>query len=287
MLRLINQQLLRLALCISCTFSYGEALPPVSDSSRLDAYLQQAFSASEARYRASLHHIGVEGREQSNGYLITAVLEGFPAFNAGLNRGDVILSIEGKPFEPVLSFNDQPRSRYDIVIDRDGDQLQKTVTPVYGNLFDSYRSAVSNSIQEFSAGNKVIGYMRLWALSRSTADLISFESMVAQLDHCDGLIIDLRSSQGFLHQSHVDAFVPGTSGKGYFGKSIVMIVDSQTGEDASQFAAQLMNLQRIVILGGATSAGVTPELEVAYPYTEVRRDDPQFETALNRLLGTI
>jgi hypothetical protein len=55
----------------------------------------------------------------------------------------------------------------------------------------------------------------------------------------------------------------------------------------AQLARKLRRLDRIVVLGAETNDGLKPELDVPYPFTQTSRGDPQFETALNRLLGTI
>lgn len=276
----------------------AQPVPAVGNLNSLNSYLLQSFAAAETKNRATLFHIGIETEEVSDGHLVTAVLEDYPAFSAGINRGDVIVSANGKPFHPVTSFNDEATANrasinnpltpyYDLTVDRDGNRLEKIVVPVYENLFDSYRNATASSIQEFSAGNKVIGYIRLWALSRSTSDIINFNALMAGLSHCDGLILDLRNATGYLDSAHIDSLLPNPSGTDYFGKSVVIIIDASTSESAAILAQQVERFDRIVTLGSPTAGGLIPELDAPYPYTRTSRGDPQFEAALNRLLGTI
>lgn len=265
----------------------GQTAPPLGDSNSLEAYLLQAFAASQAQQRVALFHIGIEAQQHGDGYLVTAVLEDYPAFYAGISRGDIIVTSNGGRFHPIESFNTDIKSQYDLAIDRAGSQLDLTVTPIFENLFDSYRNATASSIQEFSAGNKVIGYVRLWALSKNTSDIVSFNSLMDDLSHCDGLILDLRSAYGYLDDIHSNSFLPNPLGNDYFGKSVVVIVDSKTSTEGSKLAQKLRRLDRIVVLGTETNDGLKPEMDEPYPFTQTSRGDPQFETALNRLLGTI
>jgi hypothetical protein len=110
---------------------------------------------------------------------------------------------------------------------------------------------------------------------------------MAGLSHCDGLILDLRSAYGYLDDIHSNAFLPSPSGNDYFGKSVVVIVDSKTSVEGAKLARKLRRLDRIVVLGSETRDGLQPELDAPYPFTQTSRGDAQFETALNRLLGTI
>lgn len=266
---------------------YAQPVPPVANGDSLEAYKQQSFAAAEPRFRASLYHIGIETQQLPQGYLVTAVLEDYPAFFAGINRGDIITEVDGNPFHPIDTFNESPKPSYTLTLRREELEIEKTLTPVFENLFDSYRSAIANSVQEFSAGNKVIGYIRLWALSRSSSDLIHYQALMENFDHCDGLIIDLRSAYGFLDSSHIDALVPNPIGADYFGKSVVIIIDSSTSEEAMTLVRRVINLDRFVVLGQTSTDGLEPEIEASYPFSQVSRSDPQFEAALNRLLGTI
>lgn len=279
--------LVLISLCAVSIHSLAQPAPPVAEANSLEAYKNQAFAAAQPRYRAPLYHIGIEVTPVSKGYLVTAVLEDYPAFFAGINRGDVITAANGEPFHPIETFNESPEPAYTLTINRDELTLDVTLTPVFENLFDSYRTAMNSSVQEFSAGNKVIGYIRLWGLSRSSSDLINYQRLMRNFSHCDGLIIDLRSAYGFLDRKHVDALVPNPTGADYFGKSVVIIIDSSTSAEALGLARRVKELDRFVVLGEASAYGMKPEIEARYPFDQVSRGDPQFEAALNRLLGTI
>ncbi len=253
----------------------------------LEGYLQQAFAAPQAENRLALAHIGIQGEDTESGFLVTAVLEGYPAFSAGIYRGDIIEAAAGEPFHPIMSFNERAGKSVSLTIRRGDSTLILSVQPILENLYDSYRTATINSIQEFSAGNKVIGYLRPWALSKNTADLISFTKLLEQLNHCDALIFDLRNAYGFADQLHSNSLMSNENDIDYFEKSVVILFNEETAEGPMSVIRKVMHLTRIDTLAAAPHLGVDPEMTIPYPKTQTSRYDPQYDAALNRLLGII
>ena len=314
----------------------------------LEYYLVQAFEAPTAKDRIALNHIGIEVRPADDGFLVTASLEGYPAHQAGIERGDIILHIDGKPFHPVYSFNAKDNKPGEFApitaihlleFERRGEAATVEISPVFENLYDSYRSAILNSVQEFSVGNKTIGYIRIWGLSRSTSDLFTLERTMQMFRDSDGMIIDLRNSYGFLSSKHLDLFVRNSRGKfevsdfsnrhaaitqnfqasatRTFTRPIVVLVNSKTRGGAELFAHGLAKPERTTTLGEITagkigsyshdgktiryspadqilidgrrfeSKGVVPNDSIAFPFSQSSRSDPQFETAVDVLLGVI
>lgn len=318
----------------------------------LDYYLLQSFLASDSKQRLSLNHIGIQGQFRNDEYLVTAVLEGYPAHAAGIERGDVISMAEGEAFHPVWSLNLELNGSGEFIpvtseltlrIKRGDNDREVSVLPVYENLFDSYRTATSNSVLEFAAGNKVIGYVRFWALSRSTNDMISYQQLISSLDHCDGIIFDLRNGFGFLDSQHLDLVFndknnyfsvsnPPDSAIDFadispelqfdnYRKPIALLLNEDTRGGAELFAYQLDKLERVISLGSNTAGkigeyiieessdsavmqyqsadqilidgklfegvGVKPESEVDFPYESTTRGDPQYNAAVNALMGII
>ncbi len=314
----------------------------------LEYYLVQAFQAPTAKDRIALNHIGIEVRPADDGFLVTASLEGYPAHQAGIERGDRILRVDEKPFHPVYSFNAKDSEPGEFVpatavylleFGRRGEFASVDVAPVFENLYDSYRSATLNSVQEFSVGNKTIGYIRFWGLSRSTSDLFTLERTMRRFRDSDGMIIDLRNSYGFLSSKHLELFIRNGRGKfevsdasnrhaaiaqnfppsatRTFTRPIVVLVNSMTRGGAELFAHGLAKLGRISTLGENTagkigsysqggntiryspadqilidgqrfeSVGVVPNDSIAFPFSQSSRSDPQFEAAVDVLLGII
>ena len=258
----------------------------------LSFYLLQAFHATDPRRRISLNHIGIQGRFQNSQFLVTAVLEGYPAHLIGIERGDIVLEVNDQPFHPVHSFNIErdttgsftPEiSEYHLVFKRGTVITERKIMPVFENLFDSYRTATANSVLEFSAGNKVIGYIRFWALSRNSNDIINYQNLIRGLDHCDGIIFDLRNSFGFLDSQHLDLVfndknnyfsIDTATSNGInfsqisttldfenYRKPIAVLVNEDTQGGAELFAYQLAKLERVVTLGAPTP-GVIGTFEI-------------------------
>ena len=247
-------------------------------------YLLQAFNATTSQQRLPLNHIGLLTLEVNDGYIVSGVLDGYPAHLAGLRAGDRMTTVNGETFHPIWSFNSREqapagliadKTEYQIKFTRNGDDQAVTLTPVFENLYDAYRTATLSSRQEFSSGNKIIGYIKLWSLSRSTGDLVTFRRLVESLSHCDGLIIDIRDSYGFVTAAHLDQFFPSRNSyfefnnineetwnsrqalgqfDDYYGNPMVIIQNRETRGGMELFSYQLSKLQRVITLG-TESAG--------------------------------
>lgn len=314
----------------------------------LDYYLVQAFEAQRAEQRIALNHIGIAVQADEQGYLVTAVLEAYPAHEAGIQRGDRILRVDGDAYHPIYSFNgDSSDGRgftptpqdYRIEYLRGGDELTAVVVPVFENLYDSYRSATLDSTLAFPLGNKRVGYVRLWSLSRSTSDLFSLDLLMDEFALSDGLIVDLRDAYGYLSRKHLDLFLrdarvdyeSSTEAERHiaiesiyqiatarpFTKPIVVLINSETRGGAELLAYELSKSGRIITMGETSagkigayrftdgvlefqpgtalridgqpfeSGGVIPQVTVTYPFDQSSRSDPQFESAIDYLLGRI
>jgi len=286
------------------------------EADSLDFYRIQAFVAPTPEHRIKLNHIGILGMESEAGFLISAVLEGYPAARAGLVRGDVIVAGNGENFHPVYSFNESGTGTqappafaenpavYDLSINRAGNVFEISVIPVFENFFDSLNSANLNSIQQFSAGNKIIGYVHFWALSRNSNDLISYQQLVDALALCDGIILDLRSSFGFFDQDQLSLFqsieprLRITAASDWlaswqqsnhkldfeaYRKPIAILVNEYTSGGAEILALELAKAERIVTLGSNTTGKIggyefVGEASLQYqPNPETLIDGIQFE----------
>ena len=260
--------------------------PGVLQPDDLDFYLWQAFQAATPEQRLPLNHIGVQLVQRAGDYQVAAVLDGYPAHGAGIRRGDIVEAVDGEPYHPVFTFNGSGstpasfaprREEYRLTLRRAGGPVEVTLTPVFENLYDSYRSAILNSVQEFAAGNKVIGYVRLWGLSRASQDLTVFRRIMDELSHCDGIVLDLRSSLGYLDLLHLDMVfpdrrryplleddngiipIPGSPAPDPdlrpYRRPLAVLINETTRAGAELYAYQLGKLQRVTLLG-SPSAGL-------------------------------
>ncbi|MSR11033.1 MAG: hypothetical protein EXR84_04440 [Gammaproteobacteria bacterium] len=251
-------------------------------------YLLQPFTAIESAQRQKIHHIGIEVELVADTYIVSSLLDGYPAMQAGVRRGDRILRLNAAPFHPLDSFaftnspgGDSPAAAatawpVTLELTRDGQPLTLNMLTVYENLFDSRRTAALASIQQFSAGNKIIAYYHPWVLSRNLNDLLGFMQSIESVAQSDGIILDLRDSYGFLSIQHVDAFLPTRLnlitpvGPGnlhtriepnspslrtrHYGKPVAVLINGGTAGGAELLAYQLATLDRVTTIG-EVSAG--------------------------------
>lgn len=280
----------RLVLPLLALFAALPALgrePPAS----LNEWLERSLTEKRIERQLPLNHIGIAVARAGDRHLVAAVLDNSPASAAGLRRGDELLAINGAPYQPIRSLNSglatesgAMQSPVRLRLARGGAEREVTVTPVFNNLFDSYRGAVEASAQQFNMGNKLIGYVRLWGISRNANDLVVLARIMADFRGTASLIVDLRNAAGHLDREHLALFLPSEFGD-YYSNPLALIIDHSTAGPAEAFARELARLERVTSVGATTAGGLQPELPVAWPLDSISPGDPQFETALALLAG--
>ena len=314
---------LRITAATICLGLVSSTFAQIPDPEMLDAgnsrfYMLQPFYETEASWRRAIHHIGLEAIQLENSFVVTSLLDGYPAVLAGIRQGDRILSVNGQAIQSELFINtgiyldsengNAATASVSIQLERDGETLELTVQPVFENLFDSRRTASLASIQQFSAGNKTISYFHPWALSRNLSDVLSFSRVIASIARSDGLILDLRNSFGFLDKQHLAAFLPADRtlapivGVGnlhtqfnfneqglpsrHFAKPVAILINAGTSGGAELLAYFLAELDRITTIGEAT-AGELGEFELhGADVDQVLHYIPPRDTSINGELLT-
>ena len=225
------------------------------------------------RLNGGLTGIGIETyyNPVTSEYSVVYVYEDSPAEKAGLQKGDVIVSIEG---EKVTRINYQELekqlyggklSSVEIVYSRDG--KQSTVEPMLG--FE-----IPTVVSQMLSGN--IAKVRITAFYKDTP--AEFESVMKSLQEkgAVGFIIDLRgTSEGTVEYAArtLDVIVPAPSGNqtlavtydkngskidayaaesGSINSTFAVLVNNGTAGPAELFAADLKDISSATIVGSQT-----------------------------------
>jgi carboxyl-terminal processing protease len=213
--------------------------------------------------------IGVELKAHDDGALIIGVIDGGPAAQAKLQRGDVITAIDGKSLKG-MNLNQAADlitgpagSRLGMQVVRDGRSGSVTLT-----RRSVYVSSVTN-VQMIDPNQKV-AYLRLKQFSQSSsADL---DKALWNL-HDQGmktLVLDLRGNPGGLLDQAIlisDKFIAGGSIVGTKGRTaqdntlekanfdrtwkvpLVVLIDENSASASEIFAAAIQDNKRGVVIG--------------------------------------
>jgi carboxyl-terminal processing protease len=161
--------------------------------------------------RVSYPGIGVLSRaDAQGGSMITGVIEGTPARQAGLLPGDEVISADGLPFQPVRSFHDKVGKQVALTLRRAGAVTQIPVAPVDIEPNKMFLDGMNASARIFRANGRRVGYVHVWcyagyAYQRALERLLSEGGA---LSDADALIWDLRDGWGGAVPDYLDLFNP-------------------------------------------------------------------------------
>jgi carboxyl-terminal processing protease len=124
-----------------------------------------------------------------------SVLEGSPAEKAGLKFGDEILSVDGRPYSPIESFQGKIGKPAELLIRRaanaEPEPLTATAVPIRPMV--AFSDATEASARVIERNGNHIGYIHVWELAESS----SFGNALHAISgKADSLIIDLRGRVG-------------------------------------------------------------------------------------------
>jgi carboxyl-terminal processing protease len=213
--------------------------------------------------------IGAYTRNVDDKTFIRAVLDGSPAARAGLKVGDQLLSVNGKPFQPIQSFAENADRPVKIQIQRTPEAATQTiaVTPKRLDPTTMFLEAMKSSVEVIDRGGKKIGYIHIWSYADDLYQRQLEQELSDRLSQVDGLVWDLRDGWGGAEPSYLNLFTApalnvtftnrnGT--KGHFNlpwkKPVVMLVNqgSRSGKEILAYGFRQFRVGKIV---GSKTAG--------------------------------
>lgn len=199
-------------------------------------YLLRSLFSTRDLDTPRLYTIGVQLDDREPG-LVRAVLEGSPAAEAGLRRGDRIVAVDNRRFESLLQWQRPTASR--LLLRRKGEQLEVTLTPRYQSFHRALARATRASSKVLACGDRRIGYLHLWSGTHGEFLGILKDSVADANDmQLDGFVLDLRDGYGgawwpyldLFHQDRDDYFTYTTGDSG--GTTGPVEAEAQTNADA-------------------------------------------------------
>jgi carboxyl-terminal processing protease len=254
---------------------------------KLDPYSNYISPEDIGRFKTSVENqfggIGVQIGTENGQLKIISPLIGTPAYRAGLESGDLILEVDGKSTEDipideaVKRLKGEAGTKVTLTVRHLGSPNKETVTItrelVHVETVLSDRRKVDDSWDFMFDRDKHIGYVRISAFSRDTAQDLKKALVELQNDGIKGLILDLRFNPGGLLTSAIevsDLFVTkgrivSTKGRNtaervweaqadgtFDGFKMAVLVNHYSASASEIVSACLQDNQRAVVIGERT-----------------------------------
>jgi carboxyl-terminal processing protease len=157
--------------------------------------------------------IGIEISKQKGLLTVASLLPDTPAYNSGLDAGDVIELVDGIQTKDmsltcaVKTITGPPGTEVELTIKRSGEEKTKNITITRAKITVPtirgwQRTAVGKRLYMLDEENK-IGYVRITSFSGGTADALEKVLKELEAEGLKGLILDLRFNTGGLLDSAV------------------------------------------------------------------------------------
>lgn len=144
--------------------------------------------------------------EGPNGYSVKMVLNGSEAAKAGLRKGDVVVSVDGEPFQPIASLRDRVGKTATLSIRRSSEDLTAKIKIEKEQCLDMFLEASKDSVKVFEKNGRKIGYFHLWTQANSSFRDALSNAVYGKLKETDAMILDLRDGFGGRPEGYADPF---------------------------------------------------------------------------------
>ncbi len=233
-------------------------------------FLRSIFSAFGKKDKAPpIDFVGaITGGVNCSHNKVRFVLDGSPAQKSGVQIGDEIVSVEGRPYVGQLSFANMSGKEIKISLVRKGQMRTVSLKPLLRDDYGEFVAAVKNSARTFSVPGATLGYVHLWS-GGPLAHQALFEVLDGKVGYTDGLILDLRGGYGANSTSDLDFFYRQPSNypamvsidrkggrhyaKEYYDKPVVALIDGGARSGKEILAYSLKKSGRAKLVGERTA----------------------------------
>ncbi len=174
--------------------AYYQILGIFQRNADIQRQLKKIFPQGKIEYSG----IGIVTQSLNQQTFISAVLDGSPAAQAGLQVGDRILSVDGRPFHAVQSFANKVGQRVIMQVQRTPTQQQEiTVTPKRLDATGMFLEAQKASTTVINRDGRKIGYTHVWSYAGDQyQEQLESDLIYGPLRDADVLLLDLRDGWG-------------------------------------------------------------------------------------------
>ena len=231
---------------------------------------KESFKNMQVQTRGKFGGLGIEVTMENGFVKVVSPIDGTPAFKSGVQAGDLITHLDGKPVQG-LSLSEAVK----LMRGKIGTEIKLTIRRVSAQPFDvTITRAVIPIRTVRSRIEGDIGYIRISSFSQPTEDGLkkAMNKINRELkDRMKGLIIDLRNNPGGLLDQAVavsDAFLEkgeivstrtrekrdhqrfnARKGDLAHGKPIIILLNGGSASASEIVAGALQDQKRAIILG--------------------------------------
>jgi carboxyl-terminal processing protease len=231
-------------------------------------YSPRSFEEFQELTTGSFSGIGVWLKQKEGDFEIISVLPSSPALEAGLERGDVIRSVDGESVEAmtvdeaVARIKGPEGTEVEIGVERSGET----------RVFTIVRRSIDIPNVQASVTRGNLGYIRLLGFARGAADQVRAEVERLTEAGAEGLVLDMRDNGGGLFNEAVRAasvfiedgeivryrersrrdVVYEAKGDAFEELPLVVLVNEGTASASEIVAGALQDTDRGIVVGTTT-----------------------------------
>jgi len=176
------------------------------NNTELQQQLKKFFPNGKIEYSG----IGAFTKNIKGKTFVSAILDGSPAAKAGLKVGDQLLSVDGKPYQPIQSFVGKAGQKVKLLIQRLPDannQQEIAIAPKILDATTMFLDAQEASTQVIEQAGKKIGYVHIWSYAgEQYQQQLETNLIYGRLKNADGLVLDLREGWGGASPSYLNIY---------------------------------------------------------------------------------
>jgi carboxyl-terminal processing protease len=156
--------------------------------------------------------LGLLTKQVEGKWFVSGVLDGSPAAEAGIFRGNEIVSLNGQPFQPVRPLQGLAARGEEVTLEiqttsEHSSRRKLKLRPVSMKPVPTMLEAMKRSMRVLPQGGKQIAYVHVWCYAgRQYHDLLTEELTVGSLKDADALVLDLRDGWGGASPEYLNLF---------------------------------------------------------------------------------
>lgn len=199
---------------------------------------------------------------------VTMVLDGMAAQKAGLEVGDVVLTVNGAPFSPIDSLKPLVGKEADFTFRRGNATKSARMTVEESPGMATFLAASRNSGRVIESEGRKYGYFHLWTMAKEDFKNALSAFVYGRGMATDGFILDIRDGFGGRPEGYADPFfrpeaklewmVGGNGIVQQFGyqKPLVLLINKGSRSAKEVLAFILKKSKRAVLVGEPTGGNV-------------------------------